>query len=253
MPAIIADIPIVLEQDSLGNYFLNFSSPDVNRTEIRLASGEVRGTFQYFDSDHVLQNFTYFSGRDGFILRGGRLPVDTATPEPESPELIRARESHIRFLEETRRQRALDFEKVARERNVTEGTRRKREVPVVSVETVPDRIVDAGAVAVAKEEHLADHAARSLLLERNAQLIYAMEVPLPVSDSPEVEEAKQEHFSQHQKFLRYLRGEEEIVPVEGTPVPDSPDVAAAKQEHFEAHRIATASLLLQQATPISIV
>lgn len=90
-------------------------------------------------------------------------------------------------------------------------------IPVISVETVPEAVVDPNLEA-AKELHFQAHQKALELLESKRVYIpeplpyRPEEIPVQVTDSPEVAAAKAEHFTIHERFIKFLKEKEPVVP-----------------------------------------
>lgn len=102
--------------------------------------------------------------------------------------------------------------------DIEESAARTSHPPVISLETVPDFIVQDPELEAAKALHFQAHEKAKLLLESKSVFIpeplpYKPEdIPVQVTDSPEVAAAKAEHFTVHERFIKFLKAKEQVVP-----------------------------------------
>lgn len=210
-----------------------------DRTKVNVAvydlPGQILGVLTIRNADGVEEYYRFLGYKGYFLLQEKYNPVDGATPVPENEEVIAEKEKHFRIVAEVKRQRSLydaKFSEYERLHPTTEETHiiSKRDVSVLPDQAVPQVDIHQPFYPFKPEE-----------------------IPVQVTDAPDVELAKREHFTTHERFLKYLRGEESVVLptfpdslLEHIPtqVPDSPEVRAAKEQHFELHRLAKSALKL---------
>nr|XP_053647798.1 uncharacterized protein LOC128699209 [Cherax quadricarinatus] len=72
-------------QDELGQYSFGFAGGPSNRAETRDAFGNVRGSYNYVDSEGKVQTVSYVADALGFRVAGTNLPVAPASPEATLP------------------------------------------------------------------------------------------------------------------------------------------------------------------------
>lgn len=224
---------ITFAEDDLGVYKILFDKTKVNVAVYDLP-GQILGVLRIKNSDGLEEHYRFLGYKGYFLLQEKYIPVDGATPIPENEEVIAEKEKHFKLVAEVKRQRSLydakfsEYEKLHPTTEVTDTISiKKRDVPLLPGQGVP-----------AIEIHQPFYSFKS------------EEIPVQVTDAPDVELAKREHFSTHERFLKYLRGEEPVLLpaslLENIPtqVPDSPEVRAAKEQHFEVHRLAKSALKL---------
>lgn len=138
----IPEYPLVaLVEDDLGVYRILFNSSRANKTELFLP-GRISGYFAVRKSDGV-REYSYLGYRGYLYFEGPPVvPFDEATPEPEGPELVAAKEAHFALVENIKRGRALYDAKFAEFKKSLPDS---GDVPVVSVENVPD-VIEKGAI-----------------------------------------------------------------------------------------------------------
>ncbi|CAL4085603.1 unnamed protein product, partial [Meganyctiphanes norvegica] len=100
-------------QDELGQYSFGYSGGPSNRAETRDAYGNVRGSYNYIDSNGQTQTQHYVADALGFRVSGTNLPVGPdapavsvtaalVAPEPvqDTPEVVAAREEFLALYNE---------------------------------------------------------------------------------------------------------------------------------------------------------
>merc|ERR1719341_3056529 len=100
-------------QDELGQYSFGYAGGPSNRAETRDAYGNVRGSYNYIDSNGQTQTQHYVADHLGFRVSGTNLPVGPdvpavpvtaalVAPEPvqDTPEVVAAREEFLALYNE---------------------------------------------------------------------------------------------------------------------------------------------------------
>ncbi|CAL4061170.1 unnamed protein product [Meganyctiphanes norvegica] len=147
-------------QDELGQYSFGYAGGPSNRAETRDAYGNVRGSYNYIDSNGQTQTQHYVADHLGFRVSGTNLPVGPdapvvlalAGPEPvqDTPEVAAAK---VEF------QAAYDAAAAAAA--AAPDARKKRSADLVA----PEPVQDTAEVAQAKAEFMAAYEAAAAAAE----------------------------------------------------------------------------------------
>lgn len=100
-PAFEGEQRVDVTQDTLGNYNYLIKTADFSKMEVRHPDGSVTGEYSFPDATGAIKLFKYRSGKDGFQIVDGPVPVapiDKGVPVPEGAELIAARNQHLALL-----------------------------------------------------------------------------------------------------------------------------------------------------------
>ncbi|KAK4886285.1 hypothetical protein RN001_002556 [Aquatica leii] len=85
---------VAVNQDTLGNYNLQFNVPGISRIEHRDVFGNVNGAFSYIDPYGIVRQTQFTSGAHGVHAVGTDIPV----PVPDTPEVAQAKAEHLAIL-----------------------------------------------------------------------------------------------------------------------------------------------------------
>jgi hypothetical protein len=105
-------------------YNFGYQDPNSARTETKTADGVVRGSYNYIDSDGIIQTVHYIADALGFRAAGTTIPVatyDLPQKTVETPEVLAARADHIaQYNQVIAEHDQLRSEDVAREQHLKE-------------------------------------------------------------------------------------------------------------------------------------
>lgn len=132
-PTIItAQSPILSQyhsQDTLGQYSYGYNGGLSAKIESKSLDGVTRGSYSYLDADNRLQTVEYTADPiNGFRAAATNLPkapTDRSEPVRETPEVTKARNEHIRALEEAIARATADLVKTTNENDKTKKNKDK--------------------------------------------------------------------------------------------------------------------------------
>lgn len=111
-PGFVHTVPSVLvpishqyhSQDILGQYSYGYAAPWSARSEVRSVDGSTSGGYSYVDPNGNVQSVHYTADAvHGFRVAGTNIPVDKPVevkPVEDTPEVAKAKEEHLKAVEE---------------------------------------------------------------------------------------------------------------------------------------------------------
>lgn len=194
-PTIItAQSPILSQyhsQDTLGQYSYGYNGGLSAKIESKSLDGVTRGSYSYLDADGHLQTVEYTADSiNGFRAAATNLPkapTDQSEPVRETPEVTRARNEHLRILDEAIARATADAnrnnDKTNKKTN-DDSNDNNRSSRLLNLDTNTNRNQETFSYTVNTPSDDTWHTSQRLMDTQN----------LGPRDTPEVTLAKLEHF-----------------------------------------------------------